>query len=205
MKGHYQFKWGLFDHAAIVKTLQADGNYLTTVWLCQYFSSFTSGVVRLPSNHLFPGVPHHVFLLFLGPGFGHFSSNSASLPRRDASPACLSGGNGVKTQAETAPTWSPGFALPPPKDLPGRSSAQRRQLSGTELLSGSGNDRGSAFGKNNSLTSHVEFLRAQVSSPLFFPRVPCWPRDRQRRRTRCGCVTSATEKMYAKYEKKKRS
>lgn len=148
MKGHYQFKWSLLDprfNAANVKTLQSDGNYLTTVWLCQYFSFFTSGVVRLSSNHLFPGVPHHVFLLFLGPGFGHFSLNSAFLPRKDASPACLFGGKGVKTQAETAPTWSPGFALPQPKDLPGRSSARHRQLSGTELLSGSGNGQGSAF------------------------------------------------------------
>lgn len=32
----------------------------------------------MSSNHLFPGVPHHIFLLFLGPGFGHFSVYSLS-------------------------------------------------------------------------------------------------------------------------------
>lgn len=37
---------------------------------------------------------------------------------------------------------------------------------------------------------------------FFFPRVPCWPRDRQRRRTSCSCVTSPMKKKKKQNTKK---
>lgn len=45
----------------------------------QFVLYFTSGIVQLTSNHLLPGVPHHIFLLFLGPGFGHILPSSKTL------------------------------------------------------------------------------------------------------------------------------
>lgn len=38
-----------------------------------YIFVFTSGAIWLASNHLFPAVPHYVFLLLVWPCFGHFS------------------------------------------------------------------------------------------------------------------------------------
>lgn len=49
-----------------------------------FIFAFTSGTVGLSSSHLlFPGVPRHVFVLFFGPCFGHFSSLvQPAAPRR---------------------------------------------------------------------------------------------------------------------------
>lgn len=48
---------------------------ITTVFIM----AFTCGTAGLPSSHLlFPGVPRHVFVLFFGPCFGHFSSLECS-------------------------------------------------------------------------------------------------------------------------------
>lgn len=113
------------------------------------------------------------------------------------------GGNGVKTQAGTAPTWSPASPLcletttPWEKFKPStfRHSASLRIFKRPRSVSDG----------CSSLMVHVEFFkRGQVPSPPF-PRVPCWPRDRQRRRTSSGCVTSPTGiTSRAKYERNSR-
>lgn len=120
-------------------------NYANISDFKKIYIYITSGIVRLSSNHLFPGVPHHIFLLFLGPGFGHFSVYSPFSP--NASPACLFWGNGVKTQAETAPTLSaaslcfgvanlhkhnsPGEVWPNAVNFPARSSSSVLQRPGS--------------------------------------------------------------------------
>lgn len=110
MNGHYRFKMKVIKFPLLCSQCEnyprkqklPDNNAIMQIF--QFVLYFTSGIVRLSSNHLLPGVPHHIFLLFLGPCFGHFSFYSAFF--QNASPACLFGGNGVKTQAETAPTLS---------------------------------------------------------------------------------------------------
>lgn len=66
--------WVSFAASWLVTSTHWPGIRCKHVQTVDMFGVFTSGAVGLPSNHLFPGVPHRVFLLLFWPTrFGHCS------------------------------------------------------------------------------------------------------------------------------------
>lgn len=158
----------------------------------------------MSSNHLFPGVPHHIFLLFLGPGFGHFSVYSLS-PQTLLLRVCLEEMESkhrqrrhrhyqqllsvLASRISTSTTPREKFD-PTPSTF--RHGAPLRFLNGPVRC-----PTAAVLSKKQLFIFHTEFKKGKCCR-LFFPRVPCWPRDRQQRRTSSGYVTSPAETITRK-------